>query len=292
MSKITQSMVGCLMLMATECLPLAAGQEYQESTELTTASLWLSRSDEGKYGACWNSLAAHAKTRVSKEQWILYMRYSRQPLGKLKWREVTTIQRLDSLPNVSDLTGITIEYQSSFGRNDYVFEIVGLVLEEDGEWRVGGYLIDSNRSTEGTAFEYLKAGSFAYKEENYQGAADSYDKALAIEQIGPTLTETHLRILVDNLGISHAMLGDLQAARAVFEYGLKRDPTYPMFHYNMACVHAELKDLENTIVYLKNAFRNRENMIPGETIPNPRKDPSFKHYLDDELFIRTLEDLD
>jgi hypothetical protein len=57
----------------------------------------------------------------------------------------------------------------------------------------------------------------------------------------------NLQVLVDNLGMAYGITGDLKKASEIFEYGLSKDDTYPMFYYNLACTYAEMNDLDNTI---------------------------------------------
>ena len=62
--------------------------------------------------------------------------------------------------------------------------------------------------------------------------------------------------MVDNLGMAYGISGDLKKAKDTFEYGLSKDPKYPMFNYNMACTFAEMNDVDKAISYLQQAFQN------------------------------------
>jgi endonuclease YncB( thermonuclease family) len=139
--------------------------------------------------------------------------------------------------------------------------------------------------------EYMRSGSQLYLQHDFNGAIEPYSKALELEKRKPTLNRTFWRVLVDNLGMSYGITGDLKHAKETFEYGLSKDPTYPMFHYNMACTYAEMNALDKAIEYLKRAFSYRANMIPGEVMPNPATDSSFARFLDNEKFINALREL-
>src|SRR5580658_10524064 len=52
----------------------------------------------------------------------------------------------------------------------------------------------------------------------------------------PQLDHTTWRVLVDNLGMAYGITGDLSHAEDTFNYGRSKDPAYPMFYYNLACV--------------------------------------------------------
>jgi tetratricopeptide (TPR) repeat protein len=139
---------------------------------------------------------------------------------------------------------------------------------------------------------YLRDGSRAFLARDYKSAAELYARALELEQAQPSLSRDHWRTLVDNLGMAYGISGQLESARETFEYGLSRDPEYPMFHYNLACTYAELGQRDPAIAELELAFRYEANMIEGEELPDPRADSSFARYLMDEEFNRALRRID
>jgi tetratricopeptide (TPR) repeat protein len=141
------------------------------------------------------------------------------------------------------------------------------------------------------ALEYLEEGSALFMKRDYQKAIKPYQKALDLEKQEPTLDKTLWRVLVDNLGMSYGITEDLKKAKETFEYGLSKDPTYPMFHYNMACTYAEMNDEDQAITYLKSAFKNKNNMIEGEEMPDPAQDDSFARFMKDEKFLKALKEI-
>jgi tetratricopeptide (TPR) repeat protein len=149
----------------------------------------------------------------------------------------------------------------------------------------------SKEKTAKETMQYVSQGSAAYLKQDYKKAIQLYGKALELEKKEPTLEKNVWRVLVDNLGMSYGISGDNKKAKEIFEYGLSKDDKYPMFYYNLACAYAEMNDLDNAIANLKRAFENRDNMIPGERIPNPATDDSFSRFLKNEKFRRALDDL-
>jgi tetratricopeptide (TPR) repeat protein len=137
----------------------------------------------------------------------------------------------------------------------------------------------------------MEEGSRFFLESDYKQAAPLYQRALDREKGNRTLSETLWRVLVDNLGMSYGIPGDLKHAKEVFEYGLSKDPKYPMFHYLLACTYAEANDVDKTIEYLKQAFKYKENMIKGESLPDPWKDDSFQRFMKDEKFVNALKEM-
>jgi tetratricopeptide (TPR) repeat protein len=139
-----------------------------------------------------------------------------------------------------------------------------------------------------TAMEYLKAGSVYYLKNDFKNSIDPYSKALELERKQPSLPKPFWYVLVDNLGMSYGITGDLQKARETFEYGLSKDDKYPMFYYNLACTYAEMSDLDNTLKQLKLAFEYRQNMLAGEKFPDPATDDSFQRFMKNERFLTVL----
>jgi tetratricopeptide (TPR) repeat protein len=165
-----------------------------------------------------------------------------------------------------------------------IYLLVGLAIASQAQ-------SNSKENIASETMQYVSEGSAAYLRHDYKKAIHFYSKALSLEKKKPTLEKDIWRVLVDNLGMSYGISGNNNKAKEIFEYGLSKDDKYPMFYYNLACAYAEMKDLDNAIVNLKRAFEYKQNMIPGEEMPNPETDGSFSRYLKSEKFRRALEEL-
>jgi len=137
----------------------------------------------------------------------------------------------------------------------------------------------------------LEQGSKFFLQGDYKSAIPRYQKALDREKENRTLGDTLWRVMVDNLGMAYGISGDLKKAKDTFEYGLSKDPKYPMFLYNMACTFAEMNDVDKTILYLQQAFQNKQNMIKGERFPDPWTDDSFQRFMKDDKFVNALKEM-
>jgi tetratricopeptide (TPR) repeat protein len=143
-----------------------------------------------------------------------------------------------------------------------------------------------------TSRELLDIGNALYRQNNYARAIPPYQKAFDLEKAEPQLDRTLWRVLIDNLGMTYKMTGQLTKARATFEQGLQADPTYPIFHYNLACTFAEMNDLDHAMQSLKTAFRHRKNHNPGDKgMPDPRQDSSFQRFMKNETFRNLVNNL-
>ena len=140
--------------------------------------------------------------------------------------------------------------------------------------------------------ELFNQGSALYLKNKFAQAVLPYQKAFDLEKANPELERTLWRMMIDNLGIAYSMTGRLKEARATFEQGIQADPTYPMFHYNLACTFAEMNDLDRTMQSLATAFRHRKNLNPGDkTMADPRQNLSFQRFMKNETFRNFVNDL-
>jgi tetratricopeptide (TPR) repeat protein len=142
-----------------------------------------------------------------------------------------------------------------------------------------------------TAMDYVREGSAYFIDDDFKKAIPPYQRALDLEKVKPTLDKTFWKVLVDNLGMSYGITGDLKKAKETFEYGISKDADYPLFYYNMACTYAEMEKMEKAIEYLKLAFERKKNMIAGEKFPDPATDSSFQRFMKNEKFLAALQEM-
>jgi len=131
---------------------------------------------------------------------------------------------------------------------------------------------------------FFAEGSRHFLLNEFDKAIGPYQEALEREKKTPTLDASKWRVLVDNLAMSYGITGNLTAADEVVKYGLSKDPTYPMFYFILADGAAERGDLDNTMKYLRQALKFRANVIPGEKLPDPMTDDSFKAFWKNDEF--------
>lgn len=142
-----------------------------------------------------------------------------------------------------------------------------------------------------SSLDYFKAGSARFIANDYKAAIVPYAQALALEQKQRQLEKNYWYVLVDNLGMAYGITGDLEAARKTFEYGIQTDPDYPLFYYEMADYYGEKADVQSAITYLKKAYERKKNGIPGEGMPDPRQDDSFKNLMNNKDFRDAIDQM-
>jgi tetratricopeptide (TPR) repeat protein len=139
--------------------------------------------------------------------------------------------------------------------------------------------------------DYFVFGSLRYQERDYTRAAEYYQRALDLEKKESKLDRKYWKVLVDNLGMSYGISREFSRAKEVFEYGISQDANYPLFYYNLACTYAEMDDLDNAINQLNKAFELRQNVLPGEKMPDPMEDDSFKRFTRNPKFVEAVKKL-
>jgi tetratricopeptide (TPR) repeat protein len=129
-----------------------------------------------------------------------------------------------------------------------------------------------------TAQEQFGYASYYFLKKDYLKAVQYFQAVLQRKEPGSSLNRDSWRVLVDQLGMSYGLSGELDKAKDLFEWAIPIDPEYPMFYYNLACTFSEKGDLDRALENLRLALRYKENMIKGETFPDPRTDASFKKH--------------
>jgi len=125
-------------------------------------------------------------------------------------------------------------------------------------------------------------------------AAPFYDaalKAMPEKAPDPEVLKAR-RIATDNVVSELGMMGDIRKAREYAERGIKLDPDYPLNYYQLACADAEEGKTADAKVHLREAFDRKQNVLPGESMPDPSKDDSIrklKHHADFWAFVMTLK---
>ncbi|MFH1702035.1 MAG: tetratricopeptide repeat protein [Nitrospirota bacterium] len=141
------------------------------------------------------------------------------------------------------------------------------------------------------AYENSRFGYHYYTQKKYKEAIKYYSRAVEQFKKDSSPAKKIFHIVVEDLGIAYAYSGDNKKAMETFRYGTSVDPRYSRFIYDIACVYAESGDLDNAILYLRKAFQNKDNVLPGRPLPNPIQDPSFKNYYKNEKFVKAVNEL-
>jgi len=142
-----------------------------------------------------------------------------------------------------------------------------------------------------SSLDWMIMASTFYEQKNYTKAAHFYELTLKEEDVSPKLGPVLWHVAVDNLGVSYGISGDVSRAKQTFEQALQKDPNYPLFEYNLACAYGEMNDMQNALPHLKRAFELRKNTLPGEIMPDPMTDDSFRRFKNKAEFVEAVKAL-
>jgi predicted Zn-dependent protease len=134
-------------------------------------------------------------------------------------------------------------------------------------------------------------GQTLFREEKFSQAIVPYEKVRAIEKSATKLSLTQRRILGDQLAMAYGLSGRSNDAKALLQESVASDPNYPLNYYNLACVSADEDEKAGVLKNLSDAFKHKDQVIPGEEMPDPASDPSFKKYAQDADFQALLMQL-
>ena len=132
-----------LMVFLLPCLASAAEKQREEAEKqaVVAAEAWLAQVDQAKYGEAWESAAGFLKKVVEKGPFAKSLANAREPLGKLKSRELKSKHYATSLPGAPDGEYVVIQFKTVFENKASAIETITPMLDKDKVWRVSGYFI-------------------------------------------------------------------------------------------------------------------------------------------------------
>lgn len=131
-------------------------------------------------------------------------------------------------------------------------------------------------------------GIFFYEQKQYARAIPYYQKALALDKANRVFSQTAWTDIMDELITACGYTGKLEQAKELCESGIRKEPTYPLFYYNLACAYAEMGDKKQALENLRMAYRYQANVPSHKELPDPRTDSSFARYLSDPDFAKLI----
>lgn len=138
---------------------------------------------------------------------------------------------------------------------------------------------------------HVMLGKLLEAERRFSAAAEEYTTALSLDAKQSSLPEADRLDVIDQQAVSYAESGNLPRAKEIYDEAIKKNPEYPLFYYNLACVHAEMHQLDPALTNLKKAWDLRNKMPEGVQFPDPRKDNSFASYVNDPRFQDAVRDM-
>jgi len=144
---------------------------------------------------------------------------------------------------------------------------------------------------EKTSLSYMSEGIKFYELYEFEKSIPPLSKAYDMEKVEKKLEKKLWFALLDNLAMAYGLTDDIEHSREVVDYGISQEPTYPMFYYIKACGDAVQNDEGNAIKNLRMAYHYKANAMPGETLPDPATDNSFKELAKRESFRKAVDQM-
>ena len=198
-----------------------------------------------------------------------------------------------------DLDGVPVNQQNLnayLATNDYWIDVhISKTDFKPGDEAMFHYIVKNiriNGDFTSTPLVYAAWDSFFMAQHNFDMAGRLAQKALEIDRLKPQLTHRQKIFVLEDVVNAYGNMGNNEKAKEFSELGLKQEPGYPEFYYDIACSFAETGDKTNALANLKLAFQNKAKSFPGDQISDPRTDSSFANYANDPDFVIFYAGLD
>jgi serine/threonine protein kinase len=121
--------------------PRGSSGDYRQQ-KIKAVEAWLEAIDAGKYDDAWVRIATLTSMLDSESSWIQKMKAVRQPLGNVVARKLHGTMTTGEIKGFPPGAYQLFSFRSDFTGKSGVAEIVTLIYQEDGNWRVIGYFIE------------------------------------------------------------------------------------------------------------------------------------------------------
>lgn len=122
-----------------------SGSQSSESANLTESVLaaqkWLSLLDKEKYSESWDTGSQLFQQTIPKEEWQKVMDAIRKPLGKVSSRDILDQRTANNPKGLPVGEYIVLFYNTSFAGKPAAHELVTLIKESNGQWKVLTYQV-------------------------------------------------------------------------------------------------------------------------------------------------------
>jgi len=122
---------------------VAAPPDIGQSKEVATA--WLAKLDADDFSTCWSLLATDLRNKVARWRWNLQCRMGRLAMGKAVARKLRSVER--ETKTAAGRTGefVAVRFDTQSEKNGPVIEILSIQEDHDGQLRVGGYAVATEK---------------------------------------------------------------------------------------------------------------------------------------------------
>jgi|GEM_PF-1499036 hypothetical protein len=138
---------------------------------------------------------------------------------------------------------------------------------------------------------YLFDGTMAYLDKDFSSAADLLQTTLDMEKQKRTLERDDFRLLIDNLAVSYRFTHNQIKSKETLDYGLKQDPKYPLFHYDLACYYGVEGEMNKALEELRSTYQNKGELSSSDRLADPLQEGCFGKFLRNKQFVNAVKEM-
>jgi tetratricopeptide (TPR) repeat protein len=174
--------------------------------------------------------------------------------------------------------GFTPQDQTAF---EQILSSVRLFPDQSG--------LQAPEQSQANSSSLMAQGNELYSQGHYDVALKFYKQAFDLEKSNRTFDKDLFLELISRLAFCYRLNGKLAKARETLDYGLSQDAEYPLFHYDMACVYAQMGKMDESLGHLREAYKYKANASPGDMPPDPTADSCFQKFANDPRFTDAVQ---
>jgi serine/threonine protein kinase len=122
-------------------VPHKKPQHEEREAKLNAVTAWLESIDAGKYDEAWERTSTLTRTLETQAGWMDKLKHARDPMGPAVTRKNSRIKWTRELEGAPEGLYYVFTFDTDFATKSKAVEIVTLVYQDDGNWRVLGYSI-------------------------------------------------------------------------------------------------------------------------------------------------------
>jgi hypothetical protein len=134
--------LAAICVLATSGTLAVAAQGTSADEVLGDADRVVQQIDSNQYVDVWQNAAPFVKAKIPQDQFVTGIHQSRQALGAVirrSWGAVTRV-RYTGQAGIPDGLYANVDYATALANGRLVSELLSFQLEEDGTWRLTGYV--------------------------------------------------------------------------------------------------------------------------------------------------------
>ena len=139
--KVHHFILSILICLSSFLSTTSYAYDQGESSAILAAETFLEIVDAGKYENSWEASTTYLKARHPKDYYIAFVGTTRSAFGSLINRSIISAKLYDKFFGYPDGNICDIRFESSFENKAVGREILTLILNAEGHWKVVKYTV-------------------------------------------------------------------------------------------------------------------------------------------------------